>query len=149
MKYAQCRLGRVFVVRLEHGEDFLKELTELIKKEDIRAGIVHFLGALERAEIVVGPERAEIPPIPMWRSFQDGREVVGLGTIFWKDNEPKIHIHSTIGREEELYLGCIRKGAKIYLTIEALILELEGIVAKRQFDAKTKLDLLEFESPGE
>ena len=33
MKYTQCRLGRVFVVRFDHGEDFLKELTGLIKKK--------------------------------------------------------------------------------------------------------------------
>ncbi|MFN3466399.1 MAG: PPC domain-containing DNA-binding protein [Candidatus Brocadiales bacterium] len=148
MEYTQCRLGRVFVVRFDHGEDFLKELTGLIKKEDIRAGIIHFLGALERAEVVVGPEKPVVPPTPMWRSFQDGREVVGLGTIFWKDNEPKVHIHSTIGREEKLSLGCIRKEAKIYLTIEATILELEGAKAKRQLDEKTKLDLLELGGRG-
>ena len=142
MKYTQCRLGRVFVVRFDHGEDFLNELTGLIKKEDVRAGIIHFLGALEEAEVVVGPERPVVPPTPMWRGFQDGREVVGLGTIFWKDNEPKVHVHSTIGREEKLLLGCIRKEAKIYLTIEAVILELEGAMVKRQLDEKTKLDLL-------
>ncbi len=145
MKYTECRLGRMFVVRFDHGEDFLKELTEFVKKEDIRAGIVHFLGALERAGVVVGPEKAVVPPTPMWRSFEDGREVVGLGTILWKDNEPKVHIHSTIGRDEKLLLGCIRKEAQVYLTIEAVILELEGGVIKRQLDEKTGLDLLEFE----
>lgn len=146
MKYAQCNLGRVFVVRFEHGEDFMPELTGLIKKEAIQAGVIHFLGALERAEIVVGPEKTEVPPTPLWRSFQDGREVVGLGTIFWKDAEPKVHIHSNIGRDDKLYLGCIRKGAKIYLTLEAVIMELKGIKARKQFDKKTGLDLLEFGS---
>lgn len=145
MKYSQGSVGRVFVVRLEHGEDLLEELTSLIKKEDIRAGIVHFVGALEKAEIVVGPEKVEVPPVPMWRSFQDGREVLGLGTIFWKDTEPKIHIHSGIGRDKSLYLGCIRKDAKTYLTIEAVIIELEGVKVNRRFDEKTQLNLLEFE----
>ncbi len=143
MKYAQCRLGRVFVVRFDHGEDFLKELTEFIRKENIKAGVIHFLGALRRAEVVVGPERPEVPPTPVWRKFEDAREVVGLGTILWKDDQPKVHIHSSIGREEKLLLGCIRKGAEIYLTIEAMIFELEGGVLKRQFDEKTGLDLLE------
>jgi predicted DNA-binding protein with PD1-like motif len=146
MKYSRCRLGRVFVVRFEHGEDLLKGLTELVKREDIKAGVVHLLGALEKAEIVVGPERAEIPPTPMWRSFQDGREVVGLGTIFWKGSEPKIHLHSGIGREEKLHLGCIRKEARVFLTIEAVVLELEGATIERRFDERTGLDLLEFET---
>ncbi|HHT9120524.1 MAG TPA: PPC domain-containing DNA-binding protein [Candidatus Hypogeohydataceae bacterium YC41] len=146
MKYTQCRPGRVFVVRFDHGEDFLKELTELIKKEDIRAGVIHFLGALEKAGIVVGPERVEVPPTPMWREFQDGRELVGFGTIFWKGEQPKVHIHSSIGRDEKIFLGCIRRDTTIYLTIEAIILELEGIVARRQLDEKTGVDLLEMES---
>ena len=132
-------------MRLEHGEDLLEELTSLIKKEDIRAGIVHFVGALEKAEIVVGPEKVEVPPVPMWRSFQDGREVLGLGTIFWKDTEPKIHIHGGIGRDKSFHLGCIRKDAKTYLTIEAVIIELEGVKVNRRFDEKTQLNLLEFE----
>lgn len=149
MKYSKGSVGRVFVVKLEHGDDLLQELISLIKKEDIQAGIVHFVGALERAEIVVGPEKVEIPPVPMWRSFQDGREVLGLGTIFWKGTapsaEPMIHIHSGIGRDKNFHLGCIRKDAKTYLTIEAIIIELEGVKVKRQFDEKTQLNLLEFE----
>lgn len=144
MEYTQCTVGRVFVARFDHGDDLLAELTALIKREDIRAGLLHFVGALEKAQIVVGPKKAEVPPVPMWRDFADGREVLGLGTIFWKDNEPKIHIHSGIGRDNAINLGCIRKDAKTYLTIEAVIIELKGLSAKRQFDEKTKLDLLEF-----
>ncbi len=144
MEYTQCKVGRVFVVRFDHGDDLLAELTALIKREDVRAGLLHFLGALEKARIVVGPEKAEVPPVPMWRDFADGREVLGLGTIFWKDDEPKIHIHSGIGRDEAVNLGCIRKDAKVYLTIEAVITELTGLSAKREFDEKTRLDMLEF-----
>lgn len=132
------------MARFDHGDDLLGELTALIKKEDIRAGLLHFLGALEKAQIVVGPEKAEVPPVPMWRNFSDGREMLGLGTIFWKDDEPKIHIHSGIGRGDTINLGCIRKDAEIYLTIEAIIIELKGPLVKRQFDEKTKLDLLRF-----
>lgn len=144
MEYSQCNIDRVFVVRFDHGDDLLAGLTTLIKKEDVRAGLVHFVGALERAQIVVGPEKVEVPPVPMWRNFADGREVLGLGTIFWKGDEPKIHIHSGIGRDDAINLGCIRKDAKVYLTIEAIILELKGPSVKRQFDEKTKLDLLKF-----
>lgn len=145
MEYTQCNVGRVFVVRFDHGDDFLAELTALIKKEDIRSGLLHFIGALEKADIVVGPEKVEVPPVPMWRAFSDGREVLGLGTIFWKDNEPKIHIHSGIGRGDTINLGCIRKDARVYLTIEATITELTGLSVKRQFNEETTLDLLKFE----
>lgn len=144
MEYTQCNVGRVFVARFDHGNDLIDELTALIKREDIRAGLLHFVGALEKAQIVVGPEKAEVPPVPMWRDFADGREVLGMGTIFWKGDEPKIHIHSGIGRDDTINLGCIRKDAKIYLTIEAVIIELKGLSVKRQPDEKTKLDLLEF-----
>ncbi|MEE9199837.1 MAG: DUF296 domain-containing protein [Candidatus Brocadiales bacterium] len=145
MQYTQCNVGRVFVLRFDHGDDLLSELTAFVKKEDVRAGLLHFIGALESARIVVGPEKVEVPPVPVWRDFADGREVLGLGTIFWKGDEPKIHIHGGIGRGDNINLGCIRKDAKVYLTIEAIILELTGLSAKRQADEKTTLDLLEFD----
>jgi predicted DNA-binding protein with PD1-like motif len=144
MKCCEGTVGRVFVVKFEHGDDFLGCLASLAKEKNIKAGIVHFIGALNNAEIVVGPEKNTLPPTPMWKKFDDGRELLGIGTIFWKGDEPKIHIHSSIGRGENANLGCIRKNANVYLIIEAVVFEIAGVKAKRVKDEKTGLDLLEF-----
>ncbi|ODS37746.1 MAG: hypothetical protein A7316_09055 [Candidatus Altiarchaeales archaeon WOR_SM1_86-2] len=148
MKYTQGKIGRIFVVKFEDGDNLLKELIKLAKKERVESGIIHLIGALEKAEIVVGPEKVEIPPTAIWKNFDDGREVLGLGTIFWKGGEPKIHIHSCIGREDKVNIGCIRKCAEVYLVIEAVIIEIDtgsNANVARKFDGQSGLDLIYIE----
>jgi len=143
MKYTKGSIKRVFVVKFEHGDDLLAELTALIRKEEIKSGIIHMIGALEKSDIVVGPKKVEVPPSPVWRRFDDGREIIGFGTIFWKDDEPKIHIHAGIAREDKVNVGCVRKNAFVYLVVEAVIIEIDANIS-RKFDDKTGLDLLAF-----
>ena len=142
MKYTKGTIKRIFVVKFEHGDDLLAELTELAKKEKIKSGVVHLIGALKKAEIVVGPEKVEVPPEPLWKKFDDGREILGFGTIFWKGNEPKIHIHACIGREDKVNIGCVRCDARIYLVIEAVIIEIDAGVV-RKFDENLGIDLID------
>jgi len=142
MKYTKGKIKRIFVVKFEHNDNLLSELTKLARKEKIKSGIIHLIGALEKAEFVAGPKKVEIPPEPIWRKFDDGREILGFGTIFWKGNEPKIHIHACIGREDKVNLGCIRSDAEVYLVIEAIIIEIDATVA-RKYDEKTGLDLID------
>ncbi|MFN3739455.1 MAG: PCC domain-containing protein [Thermodesulfovibrionales bacterium] len=46
MKYASGKAGRIFVARLEDRDDILKNLQELAKKEDIKAGVFYLLGGI-------------------------------------------------------------------------------------------------------
>ena len=132
------------MVKFEDSDDLLTGLTKLAKKEKIRSGIIHLIGALKKAEIVVGPEKVEIPPTPVWRNFDDGREILGFGTIFRKTGEPAIHVHSCIGREDKVNLGCVREDAKVYLVIEAIIIEIDAKVT-RKYDEKSGLDLIDID----
>ena len=143
MKYTTSNLKRTFIVKFEHNDDFLLELTNLIKKENIKAGLINLLGALQESEFVVGPKENKIPPEAIFNKLEKPRELLGIGTIFWKDNEPKVHLHTGIGREDKVNIGCIRKNSKIFLIIEAIIFELDS-TAKRVHDETTGLDLLDF-----
>ena len=79
----------------------------------------------------------------MWINFNDGREVLGFGTLFWKGDEPVLHLHGAIGREKETLTGCIRKESSVYLVIEAVITEILGIDARKTLNEKTGLVMLE------
>ena len=35
MEYRTGKIGRVMIIRFDHGDDFLHELTDMIKKENI------------------------------------------------------------------------------------------------------------------
>lgn len=83
----------------------------------------------------------------LWTSFEDRRELLRIGTILWDDddNEPKIHLYLTISREKDVLVGYLRKDTKVYLVIEAIILELTNIELKRKYNQDFNINMSEFE----
>ena len=142
MKYKTGTLGRVFVARFEDGDDILKELAETAKKEKIKGAIFHLIGGIKQGNIVVGPEKESLPPVPVWRSIEESHELLGTGTIFWEGDEPKIHLHGAFGKGDEVRVGCLRQSSETFLVLEAVILELNGLDVKREFDKASGLTLL-------
>jgi len=144
MQYQKGSIGRVFVAKFEHGDDLLVELKALLKKEEVKAGIMFMIGALQAGSLVVGPETCSVPPNPVWKKFADGREILGIATVFSAEEEPVIHLHASLGRGEETWTGCIRKDTQVYLVVEVIILELIDSGAMRTLDALTGMNLLSF-----
>lgn len=144
MKYKQGGLGRVFVAKVEHGDNLLQELKQLAVKEKIEAGILYVIGAIKEASMVVGPVDISIPPVPVWRRFGDCREIIGIGTLFSGDGEPEIHLHGAVGREDTSLTGCIRGDSEVYLVCEVIVLEVIGIGAIKQLEVNSGLKLLAF-----
>ncbi len=144
MKYKQGSFGRVFVLRFDDQDDLLKEIKSVAVTEAIKVGTVMLLGGLRQVGVVSGPKEPVIPPDPQWVNVSDGREVLGFGTLFWKGEEPIIHLHGAVGRNRETITGCIRRDSSVYLVIEAVITEILGIDASKILDAKTGLVMLEF-----
>ncbi len=136
MKYRKGTVGRVFSVRFDEGDLFLEEFIELIKKENIRQGWFHILGGLREADVVTGPKEPTMPPDPVWREVRGAREVMGTGSIFWDDNEPKIHLHAAMGHHGDTLTACVRKGTKVYLVLEVMIIEIAGFDAGRPWYEK-------------
>jgi predicted DNA-binding protein with PD1-like motif len=143
VQYKQGSFGRVFVLKFEDKDDLLTEIKRVATTEKIKAGTIMLLGGLRSASLVSGPKEATIPPEPMWVNFNDGREVIGFGTLFWKGDEPVLHLHGAIGREKETLTGCIRNDSSVYLVIEAVITEILGIDARKTLNEKTGLVMLE------
>ncbi len=143
MKYKQGSFGRVFVLKFDDKDGILDGITRVAEKEKIKAGTIMLLGGLRNADVVSGPKEAVIPPDPMWVKISDGREVLGFGTLFWKGEEPVIHLHGAVGRDRETITGCIRKESSVYLVVEAVITEILGIDGFKTLDEKTGLVMLE------
>ena len=142
MKYTKGKIGRIFLVKFEDDDILTDKIAELAKKEKIKAGVLVFLGALKKGKLVTGPKKPVIPPKPNWVSFKDGWEVMGIGTVFINSKGPQIHIHSAMGKKQKTLIGCVRKDSKVFLVIEAVIFELNGIKATKDIDPKTGLNLL-------
>ncbi|MFA4860789.1 PPC domain-containing DNA-binding protein [Methanoregula sp.] len=141
MQYTEGQLGRVFMVRIDDGEDMLESLHRFVLDKGIHAGSIIFLGALMNGRMVTGPEEPVIPPVPHFVMFEGGWEVFGVGTIFSGEGGPHIHYHASVGRSGHALTGCLREEAVTYLIVEAVVFEFTGLMARREFDQKTQLHL--------
>ncbi|SFG26011.1 Predicted DNA-binding protein with PD1-like DNA-binding motif [Desulfotomaculum arcticum] len=144
MKYRQGTTGRVFVARVDHGEDLLAELKNLADHEKIEAGILYVIGAVKEAALVVGPAECTKPPVPVWRKIDDCREMLGVGTMFRDNGEPVFHLHSSLGKGDTVLTGCIRDDSEVYLVCEVIIVEITGTGAIKTFDAASGFKMLDF-----
>ncbi|NCO82885.1 MAG: DUF296 domain-containing protein [Nitrospirae bacterium CG_4_10_14_3_um_filter_44_29] len=142
MKYQVGRTGKVVVARFEDKEDVLSNLTDIAKKEDIKAAVVYLVGAVRNGKIVAGPEKDAMPPVPIWRELGESHEMLGVGTIFYQGDEPKVHLHGAFGKRDNVKVGCLREKAETFLLLEAVIVEIEGVNAVRELDHVSGLALL-------
>jgi uncharacterized protein len=142
MKYRTGEVGRVIVARFEDGDSIIDNIIGIVKKEAIRAGVFYLLGGMKNAKIVVGPEKDELPPIPVWREMKESHEIAGIGTIFWHEEEPKIHFHGAYGKHDNVRVGCLREMADTFIVLECIILEIKGIDAIRKLDPASGMILL-------
>lgn len=144
MQYRVGSIGRVVIAKIEHGDDLLLEIEKVLVKEKIDAAVMYMIGAMQEASLVVGPKTAVVPPEPVWRKFDDGRELLGIGTAFCDESGPHIHLHASIGRGDQPLTGCIRQESHVYLVVELILLEILNTGAIRTPDEITGLDLLGF-----
>lgn len=143
MKYQTGEVGRVIIAKFEDGDVILDNLIDIARKENISAGIFYLVGGIKNARIVVGPEKEELPPTPSWRGLKESHEMLGIGTIFWHDDEPKIHLHGAYGKHDSSKVGCLREIAETFIVLEGIIFELKGTTAIRKPDLKSGMILLD------
>ena len=142
MQYSEGSLGRVFVLRMDHGEDLIESLQKFLREKKITSCTVLFMGALRDGRAVTGPRLPVVPPTPNYEAYESAWEVFGMATIYQSIEGPMLHIHSALGRGRQSILGCIRDKAEVYLIVEAVLFEICGLTAERAWDEKMQLYLL-------
>jgi uncharacterized protein len=142
LQYSEGKLDRVFILRIDDGEDLIESILEFVRRKNLKSCIGFFIGALKEGKAVTGPESAVLPPKQHFESYSSAWEVFGMVTIFPSVEGPKIHIHSSLGRGREALVGCLRDNASVYLVNEVVIFELTGFDARRELDERIGLYLL-------
>lgn len=131
MEYRAATTGRVFIVRFDHGEDFLAGLRDLVRMENVRCAWYQAFGGLAEADVVIGPREPTMPPDPVWRQIRHTMEVAATGSIFWDGDRPLIHTHAAMGHHGDTVTGCVRENTKVYLLLEVIVHEILGVEASR------------------
>ena len=127
MKVIERKLGRVFHLQLEPGDDFFGNVNPFVKEREIRAGTVFIFGALREMDMITGFNSMNGYDVDR-RHFDDWRELVGLGSISWPEKppaalgegvewsapEPYVHIHMAVsggpGKTDEVLTGHLSDG---------------------------------------
>ncbi|HNX91310.1 MAG TPA: DUF296 domain-containing protein [Candidatus Omnitrophota bacterium] len=144
MRYGVGRTGRVFIVKFDHGDDVIAGLKALMAKEDVDIATVAFIGALEKGDIVTGPRKKELPAKPNWTIIDNVWETVGYGVLTKKKNTVKFHLHGAYGKRGKALAGCLRRNAKVFITVEALVTEIKGVKVSREMDETIGHETLKF-----
>jgi predicted DNA-binding protein with PD1-like motif len=127
MKVTERRLGRIFHLALEPGDDFYGEIHRFVKEKNIRSGSVFVFGAMDTMDVIAGFKSMNGFDVDR-RHFEDRRDLVGLGNISWPhappaalgdgiqwtEPQPYVHIHMAVsgppGKTEEVLAGHLSGG---------------------------------------
>lgn len=145
MEYKVGKAGRIVAARLFEGEDIYESIESIARKENIKAAAVLITGGFRKADVVVGPKQESPRIIGNFKTFAGPGEVLGVGTLYRDDKQPKLHVHTAIGKENQVMVGCPRGGASTFLILEVTIIEIDEVEARRKLDESTGLNLLKFE----
>ncbi|UZP68039.1 DNA-binding protein [Desulfovibrio mangrovi] len=144
MKAAQGSMGRVFVLRLEDGDRLPDCIEQFAAENAIQGGLVSLVGGIGSGTLVVGPEDGDAEIItPVTRVFKAAHEAAALGTLFADSKgNPKLHMHTTLGRGDDTLTGCIRQGIDVWKIAEVVIMEIVDSGMVRKLDPAFNLELL-------
>ncbi|MGA8571582.1 MAG: PPC domain-containing DNA-binding protein [Desulfobaccales bacterium] len=147
MQFSEGRLGRIFVLRLEEGEQLNDSIEKFAREHKIDHGLAFYLGgAGDGSRLVVGPVANREDIVPMIHTLSGAQEVLALGTLIPNEaGEPVLHMHAAAGREGQGTVGCTRAGVAVWLVGEVVLLEILGAAASRKKDPKAGFQLLKID----
>jgi predicted DNA-binding protein with PD1-like motif len=139
MKSFVFNTGRVFLGRLERGDDILKGLTEFCKANGIQVGHLVGLGAVERGGIGYYDH---LTRAYSEARFDEGMEIASLvGNVSRKDSDIFLHCHVVLADRDGHCFGGHLLDGNVALACEFAVTELEGLPPERSPDESTGLAL--------
>ena len=145
MKASEGQFGRVFVIRLEHGDVLPDCLEKFADRQGVSVANVIMVGGIGGGQVVVGPRQSgEMPPEPMLLPVDGAHEAVGVGVLAPDtDGKSVLHVHAALGRSGSTLTGCLRPGVNTWLVGEVILCEILGAKATRIKDSESGFALLE------
>lgn len=145
VKACQGRVGRVFVIRLEDGDQVPDCIERFAEEHGVATGQVVLVGGIGSGEVVVGPRHSQTrPPEPMLLPVDGAHEVLAAGVLAPDQaGKPVLHIHGALGRAGQTTTGCLRPGVSTWLVGEVILYEILGTSATRLRDEASGFELLE------
>jgi predicted DNA-binding protein with PD1-like motif len=145
MSSTEGNIGRVFVIRLDDGDQIPACIEKFALEKGLKHGQVIMLGGIDQGQIVTGPRYSEVmPPEPMLIPVDGAHDVLGVGVLAPGENgKPVLHMHAALGRSGQTLTGCLAAGVQTWLVGEVILFEICGVSATRMHDPISGFALLE------
>ena len=140
MRSIEAKIGRVIVGKVEPDEDLIEAIITMVKNHKIQSGLINCIGALK--EFTVGYFNIDTKTYER-KTFEEYIELVScMGNIAFKDGEPIIHLHISIGNREYSEMGGhLFQPAIVSITGEVYIFEIDQKLS-REIDPELNLAIL-------
>ncbi|MFW9822559.1 MAG: PPC domain-containing DNA-binding protein [Candidatus Thorarchaeota archaeon] len=140
MRSIETKIKRIIVGKVEPDEDLINAIIEMVQNHNIKSGLINCIGALKK--FTVGYFNLDSKEYDR-KTFEENIELVScIGNISYKDNEPIIHLHLSIGnRDYSMIGGHLFPPSIVSITGEVYIIEIDKEL-HRDLDPKLNLSLL-------
>ncbi|TFG22515.1 MAG: DNA-binding protein [Promethearchaeota archaeon] len=141
MKSIETNIGRVIVARVMPDEDLIDAIKVLVKNYDIKGGLINVIGAFKK--FTIGYFDLNTKEYK-FKTFEENVELIScMGNISYKDGDPIIHIHISVGKGDyNLIGGHLSQPSIISVTAEVFIYEINQKL-NRVNESTFNLSLLE------
>ncbi|MFX0001185.1 MAG: PPC domain-containing DNA-binding protein [Candidatus Hodarchaeota archaeon] len=103
MKSFETKSKRIIIGKVEPDEDLMDSIINIVKKHNIKSGIINAIGALKKFTIGFFEIDSKNYKI---ETFNENVELITcIGNVTYKDDEPVIHLHVSLGRKDYSVIG--------------------------------------------
>ena len=136
----ETKISRVIVGRVYPDEDLIDSIISIVKLHKIKGGLVNIIGAFKK--VTIGYFDIEKKDYNLKVVEEDLELVSCMGNIAWKDGEPMVHLHISVGKGDYSIIGGhLSQPCIVSITAEVYIFEVEDQI-ERATDSEFNLSLL-------
>lgn len=141
MRFIDSKIKRVIIVKVEPDEDLIDSIIKMIKNYNVKSGLINCIGALKKFTLGYFDFHSKEY---LTREFNIFVELVScMGNISYKDGEPIVHLHASIGTKDYTILGGhLFQPSIVSITGEVNIIEIDKTL-RRTEDSQFGLSLLD------
>jgi len=124
MKSIETNIGRVIVARVMPNEDLIDATKDIVKNHDVKAGLINVIGAFKI--FTIGYFDLSTKEYN-FKTFEEDVELIScMGNVSYKNGEPLIHIHVSVGKDDyNIIGGHLSQPSIISITAEVFIYEID------------------------
>jgi predicted DNA-binding protein with PD1-like motif len=140
LKSLETKIKRIIIGKVEPEEDLMDSIMKMVEKYNIKSGLINCIGALK--QFTIGFFELDSKNYKL-ETFNENVELITcMGNIAYKDGEPIIHLHVSLGRKDYSVIGGhLSKPSKVSVTGEVFIFEIDEELLRAN-DSQFDLSLL-------